>query len=177
MVSTTYHGFWLMYVQVGYFRVSREPLTVPLTQISCNTFFSKSQNVRKAGTLSTIQALYINEESRALSHPDSCTWWTKNVIFVWKLYNQNHLSIVNYRKYWFCGLSSRSILLWMLSKSLMSQLTSYVLAQSPSNKVLSGALFIKEYVVPQVLNSSLFTFHICKWGMWTFSDWTLKNLH
>ena len=49
MVSTTYHGFWLMYVQVGYFRVSREPLTVPLTQISCNTFFSKSQNVRKVG--------------------------------------------------------------------------------------------------------------------------------
>ena len=27
--------------------------TVPLTQISCNTVFSKSQNARKAGTLST----------------------------------------------------------------------------------------------------------------------------
>ena len=40
-----------MYVQVGDFRVSRGLTTVPLTRISCNTFFSKSQNARKAGTL------------------------------------------------------------------------------------------------------------------------------
>ena len=41
-----------MYVQVGDFCIS----TVPLTQISCNTFFSKFQNVRKAGTLSIVKA-------------------------------------------------------------------------------------------------------------------------
>ena len=40
-----------MYVQVGDFCVSRGPTTVPLTWISCNTVFSKSQNARKAGTL------------------------------------------------------------------------------------------------------------------------------
>ena len=40
-----------MYVQVGDFCVSRGPSTVPLTRSSCNTFFSKSQNARKAGTL------------------------------------------------------------------------------------------------------------------------------
>ena len=37
-----------MYVQVGDFRVSRGPPTVPLTQISCNTVIS---NKHKAGTL------------------------------------------------------------------------------------------------------------------------------
>ena len=40
-----------MYVQVGDFRVSRGPPTVPLMQISCDTVFFKSQNPRKAGTL------------------------------------------------------------------------------------------------------------------------------
>ena len=40
-----------MYVQFGDFRVSRGPTTVPLTRISCNMVFSKSQNARKAGTL------------------------------------------------------------------------------------------------------------------------------
>ena len=44
-----YHGFWLMYVQVGDFRASRGPTTVPLTRISCNTVFSNSQNARKGG--------------------------------------------------------------------------------------------------------------------------------
>ena len=43
-----------MYVQVGDFRVSRGPPTVPLTRISRNTVFSKSQNPRKAGTLCTM---------------------------------------------------------------------------------------------------------------------------
>ena len=42
-----------MYVQVGDFCVSRGLTTVPLTRISCNTVFSKSQNARKAGTLCT----------------------------------------------------------------------------------------------------------------------------
>ena len=36
-----------MYVQVGDFRASRGPTTVPLTQISCNMVFSKYQNARK----------------------------------------------------------------------------------------------------------------------------------
>ena len=49
-----------MYEQVGDFHVSRgftqgstegRFTTVPLTQISCNTFFSKYENARKAGTL------------------------------------------------------------------------------------------------------------------------------
>ena len=34
-----------------FFRVSRGLTTVPLTRISCNTVFSKSQNACKAGTL------------------------------------------------------------------------------------------------------------------------------
>ena len=48
-----YRGFWLMYVQVGDFCVSRGPPTVPLTQISRNTVFFKSQNPHMAGTLCT----------------------------------------------------------------------------------------------------------------------------
>ena len=44
-----YHGFWLMYLQWGNFCINRGLTTVPLTQISCNTVFSKSLNVRKAG--------------------------------------------------------------------------------------------------------------------------------
>ena len=40
-----------MYLQVGDFRISREPPTVPLMQISRNAVFSKSQNPHKAGTL------------------------------------------------------------------------------------------------------------------------------
>ena len=46
--------FWLMYAQVGDFCVSRGHPTVPLTQISRNAVFFKSQNPRKAGTLCTI---------------------------------------------------------------------------------------------------------------------------
>ena len=52
-----YCNFWLMYVQVGDFCVSRGPPTVPLTRISCNAFFFKSQNPRKAGTLCILQKL------------------------------------------------------------------------------------------------------------------------
>ena len=40
-----------MYAQVGDFHVIRGFTTVPLTQISCNTFFSKYENAGKAGTL------------------------------------------------------------------------------------------------------------------------------
>ena len=40
-----------MYAQVEDFCVSRGSPTVPLTQISCNAVFFKSQNPRKAGTL------------------------------------------------------------------------------------------------------------------------------
>ena len=40
-----------MYVQVGDLAVVGDCSTVPLTQISCNTVFSKSQNARKVGTL------------------------------------------------------------------------------------------------------------------------------
>ena len=42
-----------MYVQMGDFCVSRGSTTVLLTQISCNTVFSKSQNAGKARTLCT----------------------------------------------------------------------------------------------------------------------------
>ena len=49
--SFHYHGFWLMFVQVGDFCASRGLTTVPLTRILCNTVFSKSQNARVAGTL------------------------------------------------------------------------------------------------------------------------------
>ena len=51
LCSFYYRGFWLMYVQVGDFCISRGLTIVPLTRISCNTVFSKSQNARKAGTL------------------------------------------------------------------------------------------------------------------------------
>ena len=40
-----------MYAQVGDFGVSKGLTTVPLTRISCNTGFSKSQSARKAETL------------------------------------------------------------------------------------------------------------------------------
>ena len=46
-----YRNFWLMYTQVGDFRISRGPPTVPLTQILHNTVFFKSQNPNKARTL------------------------------------------------------------------------------------------------------------------------------
>ena len=39
-----YHNFWLMYAQVGIFRVSRGPPTFPQTQISHNAIFFKFQN-------------------------------------------------------------------------------------------------------------------------------------
>ena len=57
-----YLGFWLMYVQVGDFRVSRGISTVPLTQISCNTVFFKSQNARKVGTLCRSQKYSIRND-------------------------------------------------------------------------------------------------------------------
>ena len=43
-----------MYVQVGDLVLVGDHITVPLTRISCNTIFSKSQNERKAGTLCSI---------------------------------------------------------------------------------------------------------------------------
>ena len=49
-----YRDFWLMYAQVGDFRVSRGPPIVPLTLISRNAVFFKSQNPRKVGTLSLL---------------------------------------------------------------------------------------------------------------------------
>ena len=45
--------FWLMCVQVGDFCASRGLPTVPLTRISCNTVFSKSENAHKEGTSCT----------------------------------------------------------------------------------------------------------------------------
>ena len=49
-----YRGFWLMCMQVGDFRVSKGPPTVPLMWISSNAVFYKSLNPHKAGTLCTI---------------------------------------------------------------------------------------------------------------------------
>ena len=49
-VSTT-TVFALCTHRWGIFAVVRDPLTVPLVQISCNMVFSKSQNARKVGTL------------------------------------------------------------------------------------------------------------------------------
>ena len=49
-----------MYVQVGDLALVGDHSTVPLTPISYNTVFSKSQNVRKAGTLCTYQGIYEN---------------------------------------------------------------------------------------------------------------------
>ena len=46
-----HRNIWLMYAQVRDFCVSRGSSTVPLTQISCNLVFFKSQNPCKAGTL------------------------------------------------------------------------------------------------------------------------------
>ena len=46
-----YCNFWLMYAQVGDFRVSRGPPRVLLTRILRNVVFFKSQNSHKAGTL------------------------------------------------------------------------------------------------------------------------------
>ena len=49
-----------MYVQVGDFRVSRGPPTIPLARILHNAVFFKSQNLCKAGTLCImIQSLVI----------------------------------------------------------------------------------------------------------------------
>ena len=48
----------------GDFCVSRGPLTVSLTQISCNTFFSKSRNVGKAGTLCRCIQINILQEKK-----------------------------------------------------------------------------------------------------------------
>ena len=44
-----------MYAQVGNFRVSSGPPTVPLTRILRNAVFFKSQNPRKAGGPSVLQ--------------------------------------------------------------------------------------------------------------------------
>ena len=48
---STHRFFGLWNLQVRDFCASRGPTIVPLTWISCNTIFSKSQNVHKAGTL------------------------------------------------------------------------------------------------------------------------------
>ena len=48
-------------MQVGDFRVSREPPTVPLMQILCNLVFLKSQNLRNAGTIGTIKKIVVLE--------------------------------------------------------------------------------------------------------------------
>ena len=42
-------------MQVGILALVGDHSTVPLTQISCNTIFSKSQNERKVGTLCIVQ--------------------------------------------------------------------------------------------------------------------------
>ena len=55
-----------MYVQVRDFCVSKGPPTVPLTRISCNTVFSKSQNARKVGTF--FVAPYFLELCQVLFH-------------------------------------------------------------------------------------------------------------
>ena len=73
------HNFWLMYLQGGDFCVTRGPPTVPLTRISCNTFFSKSQNVRKAGIL------YIS------SHSKPCTRLLKYFVLITLCYKTKHL--------------------------------------------------------------------------------------
>ena len=52
-----YRDFWLMYAQVGDFRISRGPSTVPLTRISRNSVLFKSQNPHKAGTLYILEVL------------------------------------------------------------------------------------------------------------------------
>ena len=52
-----YGNFWLKYVQVGDFLISRGRPTVPLTGIVCNADFFKSQNLVNAGTLFTYPIL------------------------------------------------------------------------------------------------------------------------
>ena len=47
--------FWLMCLQVGDFCLGKGPSTVPLTWLSCNTGFSKSQIAGKAGNFCTTQ--------------------------------------------------------------------------------------------------------------------------
>ena len=50
---------FLAYLRVsGGISISGDHSTVPLTQISCNTVFSKSQNARKVGTLCTVNQDY-----------------------------------------------------------------------------------------------------------------------
>ena len=49
-----YRDFWLMGI-LGDFRVSRGPPTLQLTQILRNAFFFKSQYLRKAGTLCSVE--------------------------------------------------------------------------------------------------------------------------
>ena len=73
-----YCDFWLMYMQVWDFRVSRGPLTVPL-----NTVFFKSQNPHNVGTLCTY---YILALALAWSEPH---------------FNlQMHLNVLQDRSYW-----------------------------------------------------------------------------
>ena len=60
-------GFWLMYVQVGDFHVSRGSPTVQLTQILHNAVFFKSQNPCKAGALCIVY-FCTNRERDSSSH-------------------------------------------------------------------------------------------------------------
>ena len=52
-----------MYLQVGISALVGDHSTVPLTRISCNTIFSKSQNARKVGTL-CIFSYFCNRQSK-----------------------------------------------------------------------------------------------------------------
>ena len=65
---------WIPLLQQGDFHVSRGPPTVPLTQISRNAVFFKSQNPRKVGTLCTlytVQSIITNRE-KSKSLPSNC---------------------------------------------------------------------------------------------------------
>ena len=55
-----YRNFWLMYVQVGDFHISKGPLTVPLMRILRNVVFLKFQNLRKVGTLYRLKSIELS---------------------------------------------------------------------------------------------------------------------
>ena len=52
-----------MCAEVGDFRISRGPSTVPLMRILRNMVFFKSQNPHKAGNLCTLNRLYLPSQS------------------------------------------------------------------------------------------------------------------
>ena len=77
-----------MYVQVGDLALVGDHSTVPLTRISCNKVFSKSQNVRKAGTLCIRQnhfphiATNINPKKGISTEVGSNTESTSDLIWI-----------------------------------------------------------------------------------------------